>query len=237
MIPLRDERRTTRLPWVTWAIIAANVAVFAYTMRLSTSLLGPDGSAVGSFFARFAFVPARFTAAPFSAGAWVTVFAAMFMHGGWLHIGFNMLYLWVFGNDVEDRLGPLRYLLFYLVCGVVATLTQWFAAPSSAVQVIGASGAIAGVLGSYVLLYPRSKITTLIPLFIIFEVAQVPAWIVIGVFFLLQVASAAVSLGNASSGGVAVFAHIGGFLAGMALTIPLVVSDRLTRRLDGGSVR
>ena len=232
MIPLRDELRTRRVPWMTWGIIAANAAVFAYTMRLSTSLLGPDGAAVNAFIDRFAFIPARFTAAPLSSAALMTVLAAMFMHAGWLHIGFNMLYLWVFGNDIEDRLGPFPYLAFYLVCGVVATLTQWFVDPNSAVPVLGASGAIAGVLGSYILLYPRSRITTLIPLFVIFEVAQVPAWIVFGVFFLLQVASAAVSIGNPSSGGVAVFAHIGGFLAGMALTIPVLVRDRMTRRLD-----
>ena len=234
MIPLRGDGPRVRFPGMTLAIVAANLAVFGWMMRLSTSLWVPAGPAVDALFARLAFVPAAFTADPASLAAWATVFTSMFVHAGWLHLGGNMLYLWIFGGAIEERLGHWRYLAFYLACGVVATLTQWSFARTSPVPVVGASGAIAGLLGAYLLLFPRREILTVIPLFVFFEVARLPAWILIGVFFVLQVAQAVVTLGHAGAGEVAFLAHGGGVLAGMALALPLAVRDRITRRRYGG---
>jgi len=237
MIPLRDDNPTAGVAWTTLAIVAANLAVFAWMMRVSTSWWVPEGPVVDTIVATLAFVPAAFTADPLSPAVWATVFTSMFVHAGWLHLGGNMLYLWIFGNKVEDRLGPLRFIAFYLACGVVAVLTQWSFARYSVVPVVGASGAIAGLLGAYLVLFPRAEVLTVIPLVFFFEVASVPAWIVIGVFFVLQVAQAVVTVGHAGAGGVAFFAHIGGFLAGMALAVPLAARDRWRRRLDGGRHR
>jgi membrane associated rhomboid family serine protease len=237
MIPLRDENPTARFGWVTLALVAGNVAVFLWMMRVSTSWWAPTGPQVDAIVARLGFVPAAFTADPWSPAVWATVFTSMFVHAGWLHLGGNMLYLWIFGNNVEDRLGPLRFVGFYLLCGVVAVLMQWSFSRTSVVPVIGASGAIAGLLGAYLLLFPRAEILTAIPLVVFFEVASLPAWIVIGVFFVLQVAQAIVTAGQAGAGGVAFFAHIGGFLAGMALAAPLAAGDRWRRRSYGGRHR
>jgi membrane associated rhomboid family serine protease len=151
--------------------------------------------------------------------AWVTVFTSMFLHGGWLHIGGNMLYLWIFGKGVETALGPGRYLMLYLICGAIAALTQAFVDPTSEVPMIGASGAIAGVLGAYLLLFPRSNVVVFFWIIIIFRLITVPAVLLLGLWFLLQLFSAA----SASPGepGVAFWAHVGGFIAGMALVMIL----------------
>ena len=237
MIPLRDENPTARFGWSTLALVAANVAVFVWMMSVSTSWWAPMGPQVDAIVAHLGFVPAAFTADPWSPAVWLTVFTSMFVHAGWLHLGGNMLYLWIFGNNVEDRLGPLRFVGFYLLCGVVAVLMQWSFSRSSLVPVVGASGAIAGLLGAYLLLFPRAEILTAIPLVFFFEIASLPAWIVIGVFFVLQVAQAIVTAGRAGAGGVAFFAHIGGLLAGMALAAPLAARDRWRRRSYGGRQR
>jgi membrane associated rhomboid family serine protease len=237
MIPLRGDNPTARVSWTTLALVAANLAVFAWMMRASTSWWVPAGPAVDAIFARLAFVPAALTADPRSPAVWATVFTSMFVHAGWLHLGGNMLYLWIFGNNVEDRLRPLRFIAFYLACGVAAVLTQWAFAPNSTVPVVGASGAIAGLLGAYLLLFPRTEVLTVIPLVVFFEVAYLPAWIVVGVFFILQLAQAVVTLGHAGAGGVAFFAHVGGFLAGMALAAPVAIADRWKRRRYGGRRR
>jgi membrane associated rhomboid family serine protease len=220
MIPLRDDNPTTRVSWTTMALVAANLAAFAWMMRWSTSPWAPQGPAVDAVVARFAFVPAAFTADPLSPAVWLTVFTSMFLHAGWLHLLGNMLYLWIFGNNVEDRLGPVRFVAFYLLCGVVAVLTQWAFSQGSVVPVLGASGAIAGLLGSYLLLFPRAEVLTVIPLIVFFEVAQ-----------------AVLTVGQPGAGGVAFFAHIGGFIAGMLLTVPAVVGDRLRKRRYGSRVR
>jgi len=225
MFPLRDENPTSSLTWMTWLLIAVNLAVFGYETWLTYVVGGP---AFETFVVANSFVPARFLAAPFSPREWVTVFTAMFMHGGWLHVGGNMLYLWIFGNNVEDRLGPWRFLGFYLLCGVIATFAQLAAGPGSVVPNLGASGAVAGVLAGYLLLFPRARVMTAIFIFIIIELAAIPAWLIIIIWFVMQLGSGIGSLGStaADSGGVAYFAHIGGFIAGLLLILPAWVADR-----------
>jgi membrane associated rhomboid family serine protease len=156
------------------------------------------------------------------------------MHAGWVHLGGNMLYLWIFGNNVEDRLGPLRFLGFYLVCGLVASLVQAFGTGFPHAQVLGASGAIAGVLGAYILLYPRTRVVTAVFVVFIVELARIPAWIVIGLWFVLQLAAGIGTVGPQTvSTGVAYLAHVGGFLAGMALIAPAWLADRRGARFAG----
>lgn len=225
MFPLRDENPTSRLTWMTWLLIAANVAVFAYETWLTYAV---RGAAFETFVVANAFVPARFLASPFSPREWVTVLTAMFMHAGWLHVGGNMLYLWIFGNNIEDRLGPWRFLGFYLACGLVATAAQFVAAPGAAIPNLGASGAVAGVLAAYLLLFPRARVVTAIFIFFIIELAAIPAWLIIIVWFVIQLGQGLGSLGQATAnaGGVAYLAHVGGFVAGLLLTLPAWANDR-----------
>lgn len=221
MIPIRDDNPTKRVPWVTIALIAANIAVFVYEMSL-------EPAALDAFWLQWAFVPARFSANPFSPVEIATIFAAMFMHAGWVHLGGNMLYLWIFGNNIEDRFGPLGFTAFYLTCGVAATLAQMLVAPESALPMLGASGAVAGVLGAYILLFPGASVVTIIPVFVFIEVARVPAYLVIGFWFVLQLGSGLATLGSGASavGGVAWFAHIGGFVTGLVLALPAAAAAR-----------
>ena len=223
MIPLRDENPTRTFPLVTLLLMIANAAVFAYEVSL--------GTGAQAFVDRWAFVPARFFETPFSAAQWATVFTAMFMHAGFLHIGGNMLYLWIFGNNVEDRLGHVRFLGFYLLAGIAATMLQAFINAQSPIPNLGASGAIAGVLGGYLLLYPGAAVLTIIPIFFFIEIARVPAAFVIGFWFVLQLANglASVTPASAQTGGVAFFAHIGGFIAGALLMIPVWLAGRRQR--------
>lgn len=212
MIPIKDINPTSRFAVVTIALIVLNVSVYFFQI-----LLGPK--AEGQFIAAFAFVPERlFSTASSHAGSvpvTATLFSSMFMHGGLLHLGGNMLYLWIFGNNIEDAMTRTRFIVFYLLCGVIATVSHALLNPSSPVPLIGASGAVSGILGAYLLLYPRAKVLTLI--FFGFFVRMVPinAMFVLIFWFVLQFLSALTSAGG--GGGVAWFAHIGGFLAGMAL--------------------
>lgn len=227
MFPLRDENPTSNVTWMTWTLIGVNVAVFAYEVYLGATA---GNAALSAFITRWQFDPAQLAATPLSPAVWLTVLTAMFLHAGWLHIGGNMLYLWIFGNNIEDRLGPWQFLGFYLFCGVVAMLAQSFASGFVDIGNIGASGAIAGVLGAYVLLYPRARVLTAIFIIFFFELALVPAWVVIIVWFALQLASGIASLGPAlAQGGVAYFAHVGGFAAGIVLALPLWATDRRAR--------
>jgi membrane associated rhomboid family serine protease len=167
--------------------------------------------------------------------AFLTVISSMFMHGGWLHIGFNMLFLWVFGNNIEDSMGKLRYVLFYLLGGIAAALTQVLVSPDSTTPLVGASGAIAAVLGGYALLYPRARVLTLLFVFLIF-VVEIPALVLLGIWIFLQFLPAVGQLASpdvGSQGGVAYFAHIGGFLFGLLL-IKLVANRRSTAYVAGG---
>ncbi len=231
MLPLKDDIRTSRLTWMTWTLLAMNVAVFAWEVRIQ---LVEGAGALAAFTGAFAFDPAALAAAPFSPTVWLTVFTAMFLHAGWVHLGGNMLYLAIFGNNVEDRLGPWRFLAFYLACGVVATLAQAAGTGFPDTQVLGASGAIAGVLGAYLLLFPRARVVTAVFVIFIVELARVPAWIVIGVWFVLQLGAGVASVGpGAAQTGVAYLAHVGGFLAGMLLIAPAWLSDRRRKRFAG----
>jgi len=231
MFPLRDENPTSRFTWVTWVILAANVAVFGWELWIQATA---GDKAFAAFVGAFTFNPAALAAAPLSPGVWLTMFTAMFMHAGWVHLGGNMLYLAIFGNNVEDRLGPWRFLAFYLACGVVAALAQSFATGFPAEPVLGASGAIAGVLGAYLLLYPRARVVTAVFVIFILELARIPAWIVIGVWFVLQLGAGIATIGPGQpASGVAYFAHVGGFLSGMLLIAPAWLADRSRTRFAG----
>jgi membrane associated rhomboid family serine protease len=221
VIPLRDENPTRSFPWLTIVLIAANVAVFVYELTL-----GP--SELQAFWTRWAIVPSRFLADPLAPAELATIVTSMFLHAGWLHVLGNMLYLWIFGNNVEDRFGPIGFALFYLVCGIAAAAAQIAASPSSVLPNLGASGAVAGVLGAYLLLFPGAAVITIIPIFFFIEVARVPAYLVIGFWFVLQLGNGLASLGSGMAGmtGVAWFAHIGGFIAGLALAAPVAIASR-----------
>jgi len=203
MFPIGDDNSARRtFPIVTYALIVLNVLFFF------VELSGGD-----AFIMKWAFVPRRFQANP--AGDAVTLFTSMFMHGGWLHLGGNMLYLWIFGDNVEDRFGHGKFIVFYLLCGLAATFAQLAFSSGSNIPNLGASGAIAGVLGAYILLFPQGRVSVLQGQ----RVIQVPALIVIGLWIVLQFFSGIGSIANtAETGGVAYMAHIGGFLAGLVLT-------------------
>ena len=203
MFPIGDDNSSRRtFPLVTYALVALNVLFFFVELN------GAD-----AFIGKWAFVPHRFLANPF--GAFLTLFSSMFMHAGWVHLGGNMLYLWIFGDNVEDRFGHIKFIIFYLLCGLAATFAQLAFNLKSNVPNLGASGAIAGVLGAYILLFPKGKVRVLQGQ----QVIQVPALIVIGFWIVLQFFNGIGSIANtADTGGVAYMAHIGGFIAGFVLT-------------------
>lgn len=208
MIPIRDELPTRRVPVVNYLLITLNIIVF-----LLQALSGP---AEDSLVYQFALIPSQFLSR-LSLGDITDIFTSMFMHAGLAHIGGNMLYLWIFGDNVEDSMGSFRYLLFYLIGGVVASLTHIFTNPNSTIPTVGASGAIAAVLGAYLVLYPQSRVLTIVPLGYFVRLTPLPAVIVLGLWFVLQFFSGVISLGGPDVGGVAFWAHIGGFLAGVVL--------------------
>ena len=218
MIPLRDANPTRRTPIVTLALVVSCMALFAYELGLQVS---GGFEALDAFITTWGVVPAELIAA-WRAGDIVSVETAtlvtsQFLHAGWLHLLGNMLFLWIFGNNIEDRLGRLAFLLFYLAGGVAAGLAQVAIDPSSTVPTIGASGAIAAILGAYLVWFPRARITSLVFLGFFYQLIDVPAVIVLGFWFVLQVLDGITSLGiTDASGGVAFFAHIGGFVAGAA---------------------
>ena len=217
MIPINDDNPTERPAIVTVALIASCVLVYLWQMSLGER----EGQRV---IYALGMIPAllldgqRLHPDLALVDPWVTLFSSMFLHGGLLHLGGNMLYLWIFGNNVEDALGRFRFILFYLACGVAAALLQAFVDPQSTIPMIGASGAISGVLGAYLLLFPRANVLVLIPLGWFTQLRPLPAVFVLGFYFVLQLISAALDNGEA---GVAFYAHIGGFIAGMAL-LPLM---------------
>ena len=212
MIPLADHNPRRITPVVNILLIGANVLMFFWEVSL--------GSHIENALFNVAFIPVRFWYAPLHPLNITSMFVSMFLHGGWLHLGGNMLYLWIFGDNIEDRLGHFRYLLFYLLCGFGATMSHAFFNPTSRVPAIGASGAIAGVLGAYLILFPRARVTTLIPIFFFITIRELPAVFILGLWFVLQLFSGVGSLsaaGQEQAGGTAYFAHIGGFVLGMIL--------------------
>ena len=208
MIPIRDQLPTRNIPIINYLLIAANVAVF-----LLQWLAGPSEEAL---IYQFALIPSSFVT-NLTLGDVTDIFTSMFMHAGFAHIGGNMLYLWIFGDNVEDSMGPVKYLFFYLFGGVVASLTHILINPSSQIPTVGASGAIAAVLGAYLVLYPQSKVLTIIPLGFFIRMTLLPASIVLILWFALQFFSGVLSLGGPDVGGVAFWAHIGGFISGLLL--------------------
>jgi len=216
LIPLRDENPSTSAPHVTRALIAINCALFIYEL-----LIGPD---LRDLMLQWGIVPARITLALRFGDepvvpALATLVTSMFLHGGWAHLIGNMWYLWIFGDNVEDRLGHVRYAVFYVAGGIVAAVIQYLASTTSRVPTVGASGAIAAVLGAYAITFPRARVVTLIPLFPFFPVVRLSALAVLGLWFVFQFFSGALSLawatGHTAGGGVAWWAHIGGFVFGM----------------------
>jgi membrane associated rhomboid family serine protease len=215
VLPLRDKNPSGITPWVTYALIAANCLVFVLE-------LGLDEPALKAVAVRFGMVPSRVTEVlrgqvPAIAGLVVPAFTSMFLHGGWAHLLGNMWFLFIFGDNVEGRTGHLTYLTFYLVCGVVAGATQYAINSASQVPCIGASGAIAGVLGAYIACWPHARILTLVPVFIVLTLIELPAALVLGFWFLIQFFQGTASIGIGFTHGVAYWAHVGGFVTGLLL--------------------
>jgi len=247
VIPIHDENPLRRTPWVTYALVAANIIIFLLTP--AAQFAGQEVTPAQvcqdeAFYDRYSAIPREMlsnqqlpvvpngevvqtpqgpacAAAPptYEKRPYLSVLYSMFLHGGWLHLLGNMLFLWVFGNNVEDRLGRIRYLLFYLVCGYAAAYAFALVNPDSTQPLIGASGAIAGVLGAYLVLYPRARVWSLVP-FLLFIPLRLPAWLVLGLWFLLQWAYSA-GFAVSQAGDVAYLAHVAGFLLGALLALPL----------------
>jgi membrane associated rhomboid family serine protease len=221
VVPIRDDIPTRSVAWVTYVLIALNIIVYIFEFGMERTL---GEEQLSSFLKIWGLVPANLTASfmgkstmlPFP--AWVTLFSSQFLHGNWPHVGFNMLFLWVFGNNVEDALGKIKYIIFYLGCGVLAALSQWVFSINSSIPMVGASGAIAGVLGAYILRFPRAKILTMVPLGFVIAPFEIPAVFFLGFWFLQQVLSGLFSLSDGPQmGGVAYWAHAGGFFFGPML--------------------
>jgi len=234
MVPIKDDNPISITPFITYGLIIANVLVFIYEI----SLTPPD---LERFFQQYSLVPLQLTQ---SFDGYVnihqlpenwTLITSQFLHGSFLHVGFNMLFLWIFGNNIEEALGHWKFFIFYLACGVLAALSQWFFSALSPIPSLGASGAIAGVMGAYILKYPQAKVLTLIPLLVVLFPVRIPAVYFLGFWFLQQAFNGVASLDVASnigmqSGGVAYWAHAGGFIFGFILG-PLfgLFSDRPRR--------
>lgn len=210
MFPIRDHNPSGRVPYVTYALMAANTLVF-----LSYVQLFADGRAINLFFFDWALTPARLA----QGDALHTLVTSMFLHGGLMHLAGNMLFLFIFGDNLEDEMGHGGFLAFYLASGVGAALAQALSAPFSEIPMVGASGAIAGVMGGYLLLFPKARVDVLVILVVIFKVIPVPAWLMLGLWFALQLFSGIGA--DAMAGGVAYWAHAGGFVVGLALALPL----------------
>ncbi|MDT8385968.1 MAG: rhomboid family intramembrane serine protease [Thiogranum sp.] len=216
MIPLYDDNPAELPPVVTITFMAVSILVFLWQVSLGEEMqrvVFSLGMIPASLFGEKS-LPPELVVVP----AWMTLFTSMFMHGGWMHLIGNMLYLWIFGNNVEDAMGHARFILFYLVCGIAAAMAQALPNPGSEIPMIGASGAISGVLGAYLILYPHARVLVVIPLGFILHTMRIPAGFVLGFWFFIQLISSAGATGQ--QGGVAFGAHIGGFVAGLAL-IPL----------------
>lgn len=221
MVPLKDENPVKITPYITYVLIAANILIFVYELSLNSNQLD-------LFFHLFAVVPQELTASFSGVDVHqgipeaVTPITSQFLHAGFTHVGFNMLFLYIFGNNVEEQLGKAKFLLFYLSCGALAVMAQWFFSSMSSVPSLGASGAIAGVMGAYILKFPQAKIVTVIPLGFFFPLFRIPAVYFLGFWFVEQALNGVASFEvNASvgmeSGGVAYWAHAGGFIAGAIL--------------------
>jgi len=213
MIPLRDNIHPNIIPFVTVTLIAANIGVFVYELRWTPAELN-------AWVSLFGMIPSRFTTAfstlSLNPAAYFSLVTNLFLHGGWMHIIGNLWFLWLFGSSVEYCLGHANFLLFYFVCGIIANLTQVAFDPTSTIPIIGASGAISGILGAYAICFPRAKIKTLLPLFFIFTIIEIPAFAFLAIWFVYQLQSGAASQAMGGSG-IAWWAHVGGFVSGALL--------------------
>ena len=223
MIPLRDTIPSRTFPAVNLLLIAANSVCFLYELSL--------GEQLNEFVDRFGLIPAALDLPAANLRPLVT---SMFLHSGWLHLFGNMLFLYIFGDNVEDRLGHVRYLLFYVLSGIAAALTQALTMASSTVPMIGASGAIAGVSGAYFLFYPTARVVTLVPIFFFFQIVEIPAVVFLLLWFLMQLfyGFATISIAGRAVGGVAWWAHIGGFVFGLVVAPQLARTQRRLRALQ-----
>lgn len=210
MFPIRDHNPSGRVPFVTFALIGANVVIFVLYWTLLKSEMG-----LGRFFLEFGLVPARIS----HGEGFGTFLTSMFLHAGWMHLAGNMLFLWIFGDNMEEEMGHLGFLLFYLASGVAAAGAQYVADPASVIPMVGASGAIAGVMGGYLLMFPKARVDVFFFFVVFFRVVPIPAFLVLGIWFAIQLGSGWAT--PADQGGVAYWAHAGGFLAGLALAVPL----------------
>ena len=215
MIPIRDDAPRITVPFVVWFLIAVNVAAFLYQVGMAAD----SPRAANALVASFGVVPARVSAVlggneTLLAGL-LPVVTSMFLHGGWMHLIGNMWFLWIFGDNVEDELGHGVFLLFYLVCGAVAATAQILSDPASTIPMVGASGAVAGVMGAYMMRFPRARVTILIPIFFFWTTFQLPAFLMLSYWLLVQFLSGS----SSSVGGVAWWAHVGGFVGGLALVL------------------
>lgn len=222
MIPLRDANPSRTFPIITFALIAINVIVFIVEIS--------QGEHMVRFIIDFGLIPSAvvtdFKMMSIGSATILPFLTSMFLHGGWMHLIGNMLFLYIFGDNVEDRFGHIRFFIFYIIAGIAAALTQVIMFPDSEIPMVGASGAIAGVLGAYVLMFPRARIITLIPIIFFFDIVELPAFIFLGIWFFMQIFSGVFSLGIGSdAGGVAWWAHIGGFTAG-AILLPFLKAKR-----------
>ena len=208
MIPLYDTIRSRHFPLVNWMLILANAAVFWFELRIGEA-------ALQNFIFTWGLVPAQFLSAPQE--SWRTIFTSMFLHGGWFHLLSNMWVLYIFGDNIEDRVGGARYLIFYLLSGAAAAFLQIFITQDSSVPMIGASGAIAGVLGAYLISYPGARIASLVPILFIFTIVDVPAVIFLIFWFISQLYSGLFAIQGGSASGIAWWAHIGGFIFGLIM--------------------
>ena len=225
MFPIRDHNPSGSVPYVTYALMAANIGIF-----LSYFAILSDARAINGFFFEWAMIPARISAGD---GTY-TMISSMFLHGGWMHLAGNMLFLWIFGDNMEDEMGHVPYLGFYLAAGIGAGLAHVLAAPGSGVPTVGASGAIAGVMGGYLLLFPKARIDILLILVVIFKVIPIPAWLMLAIWFGMQFIGGFGA--DPETGGVAYWAHAGGFVIGLILTLPLWIKRggaRFWARNDG----
>lgn len=224
MIPLKDTTPRNSFPFITVLLIIVNFVVFFHQISLPPH-------AADAFIRLYGLVPSRIQLALAGrhftlAQAFVPLLTCMFLHGGWLHIIGNMWFLWIFGGNVEDRMGSAAYLAFYMICGIGSGISQVAFSWGSAIPSIGASGAICGVLGAYLVYFPTSRILSLVPLLVIWFMARIPAWIFIGLWFIVEFLSGLGSLATAASGGIAWWAHVGGFLLGAVLAKPFAPSSR-----------
>jgi membrane associated rhomboid family serine protease len=247
MFPLKDENPTELLPLFTLLLIAANVAVWVYIQGA-----GFEPQALMGSVCQYGVIPADLTGetralppgvadpCPGDGPGWPTVITSMFLHGSWLHLIGNLWFLWIFGNNIEDSMGRLRFLAFYLLTGAAAAGAQIVSAPGSQIPMVGASGAISGIMGAYLVLYPRVRVHTLFIIVILIKVIRLPAWVLLGYWFLIQLLAGAAAPPGAA--GVAFWAHIGGFVAGVLLVKPfenrqLVTAKRANKKLDRREIR